>query len=81
MSKKSSLEDADASRGGVVRATPRRQIAPIKDSRVLVNLNARVPEPLWRRLRMECAVDGRFIQTFIAEAIEEQLDPTKRGDT
>jgi hypothetical protein len=30
---------------------------------------------------MECAVDGRFIQTFIAEAIEEQLDPTKRGDT
>jgi hypothetical protein len=78
MSEKSPLEDANAIRGSVVRMAPRRQIAPIKDSTILVNLNARVPETLRRRLTVACAVGGRLIETFVAEAIEEQLDPTKR---
>jgi predicted HicB family RNase H-like nuclease len=70
MSERSPLE--------VVRIIPRRQTALIRSSKILVDLNARVPESLWRQLRMECAVDGRSMQTYIAEAIEEQLDPTKR---
>jgi hypothetical protein len=57
---------------------PRRQTAATKGVEILVNLNARVPRSLWRRVRMECAVHGRFVQTFITEAIEEQLHPRKR---
>jgi hypothetical protein len=81
MSERSPLEDANKMRASAVGTRPRRHIARTKDSNVLVNLYARVPESLWRRLRMECAVGGRLIQTFIAEAIEEQLDPTKRPGT
>jgi hypothetical protein len=80
MSEKSPLEDANAIRGSAVRMTPRRQVAPIGDSTILVNLNVRVPENLWRRLRVACAGGGRLVQTFIAEAIEDQLHLTKRRD-
>ena len=59
----------------------RRQTAGTKGTEVLVNLNARVPKSLWRRVRMECAVRGRLIQTFTTEAIEEQLHPTRRRRT
>jgi predicted HicB family RNase H-like nuclease len=80
MSEKSLLKDANARRGTVLTMTPRRQAAPVEDSTILVSLNARVPENLWRRLRAACAGDGRSIQTFIAEAVEEHLHLTKRRD-
>ena len=39
----------------------------------LVNLNARVPKHLWRRVRLKCLEEGRLLRTFITEALEEHL--------
>ena len=51
------------------------------DDDVLVNLNARVPRKLWRRVRLQCTRDGRLLRTFITEALEErlQLERRRRG--
>ncbi len=40
---------------------------------MLVNLNARVPRNLWRRVRLQCTREGRLLRTFITEALEERL--------
>ncbi len=39
----------------------------------LVNLNARVPKHLWRRVRLRCLEDGRLLRAFITEALREHL--------
>src|SRR5438876_3014542 len=39
----------------------------------LVNLNARVPRHLWRRVRLQCLRDERLLRTFITEALREYL--------
>ena len=57
----------------------RRKSAPddsIDD--ILVNLNARVPRNLWRRVRLECTREGRLLRTFITEALEERLRGERR---
>jgi hypothetical protein len=45
---------------------------------ILVNLNARVPRNLWRRVRLQCTREGRLLRTFITEALEERLRAEKR---
>jgi hypothetical protein len=49
---------------------------------ILVNLNARVPRNLWRRVRLQCTREGRLLRTFITEALEERLrtESRKRRD-
>ena len=39
----------------------------------LVNLNARVPRNLWRRVRVQCTRDGQLLRDFITEALQERL--------
>ncbi len=48
-------------------------------SEPLVNLNARVPKHLWRRVRLKCLEEGRLLRTFITEALEEHLRSRTRG--
>ncbi len=46
----------------------------------LVNLNARVPKHLWRRVRLRCLEDGKLLRVFITEALREHLkERTRRG--
>jgi hypothetical protein len=49
--------------------------APAGDtsSEPLVNLNARVPKHLWRRVRLRCLEEGRLLRAFITEALREHL--------
>ena len=39
----------------------------------LVNLNARVPKQLWRRVRLQCLREERLLRSFITEALREYL--------
>jgi len=57
----------------------RRKSAP-EDAfdEMLVNLNARVPRNLWRRVRLQCTREGRLLRTFITEALEERLKLERR---
>ena len=45
---------------------------------VLVNLNARIPKSLWRRVRLQCTHQGRLLRSFIQEALQERLHSQKR---
>lgn len=40
---------------------------------VLVNLNARVPKHLWRRVRLQCLREERLLRSFITDALREYL--------
>ena len=44
-----------------------------ESNEALVNLNARVPRHLWRRVRLQCLRDERLLRTFITEALREYL--------
>jgi len=39
----------------------------------LVNLNARVPKQLWRRVRRQCLREERLLRNFITEALRDYL--------
>jgi hypothetical protein len=39
----------------------------------LVNLNARIPKRLWRRVRLQCVRDERLLRGFVTEALLEHL--------
>ena len=39
----------------------------------LVNLNARIPKRLWRRVRLQCVRDERLLRGFVTEALQEYL--------
>lgn len=46
----------------------------------LVNLNARIPKQLWRRVRLQCLREERLLRAFITEALREYLrDKAGRG--
>ncbi len=45
----------------------------------LVNLNARVPKQLWRRVRLECLREGRLLRSFITDALREHLRTKTSG--
>ncbi len=47
--------------------------AEAESNEALVNLNARVPRHLWRRVRLQCLRDERLLRTFITEALREYL--------
>jgi predicted HicB family RNase H-like nuclease len=57
----------------------RRKHAPEQTvDEVLVNLNARVPRNLWRRVRLQCTREGQLLRTFITQALEERLRVERR---
>ena len=39
----------------------------------LVNLNARIPKRLWRRVRLQCVRDERLLRGFVTDALQEYL--------
>lgn len=39
----------------------------------LVNLNARIPKQLWRRVRLQCLREERLLRGFVTEALQEYL--------
>ncbi len=43
------------------------------DADILVNLNARVPKHLWRRVRLQCLREECLLRSFITEALREYL--------
>ena len=43
------------------------------DAQILVNLNARVPKHLWRRVRLRCLREECLLRSFITEALREYL--------
>ena len=43
------------------------------DAEMLVNLNARVPRHLWRRVRLQCLREERLLRSFITDALREYL--------
>ncbi len=47
----------------------------------LVNLNARVPRQLWRRVRLQCLREGRLLRSFITEALRDYLRSRSRTRT
>lgn len=48
-----------------------------RNTEPLVNLNARIPKKLWRRVRLQCLQEERLLRSFITEALREHL----RGQT
>jgi hypothetical protein len=40
---------------------------------LLVNLNARIPKRLWRRVRLQCVRDERLLRGFVTEALQDFL--------
>ncbi len=44
-----------------------------KEADPLVNLNARIPKRLWRRVRLQCVRDERLLRGFVTEALQEHL--------
>ena len=44
-----------------------------KEEDALVNLNARIPKRLWRRVRLRCVRDERLLRGFVTEALQEHL--------
>jgi hypothetical protein len=55
------------------RAATATASARAEANEALVNLNARVPRHLWRRVRLQCLRDERLLRTFITEALREYL--------
>jgi len=45
----------------------------------LVNLNARIPKRLWRRVRLQCVRDERLLRAFVTEALRDYLRSRSRG--
>ncbi len=43
------------------------------DAEILVNLNARVPKHLWRRVRLQCLREECLLRSFITAALREHL--------
>ena len=57
----------------------RRKSAPENAAdEILVNLNARVPRNLWRRVRLQCTREGQLLRVFITEALEERWRTERR---
>ena len=50
-----------------------RNRTEVYDSETLVNLNARVPKLLWRRVRLQCLREERLLRSFITDALREYL--------
>jgi len=57
----------------------RRMATPdVAADEILVNLNARVPRTLWRRVRVQCTREGKLLRAFITEALQERLRLERR---
>ena len=52
---------------------PSREQLTRRGDEVLVNLNARVPKTLWRRVRLQCLREERLLRSFITDALKEYL--------
>jgi hypothetical protein len=54
-------------------ATASRERDAREGNELLVNLNARVPKHLWRRVRLQCLREERLLRSFITDALREYL--------
>lgn len=52
---------------------PQKRTRSTGNDEALVNLNARIPKQLWRRVRLQCLREERLLRTFITEALREHL--------
>ena len=55
------------------RARPQRE-----GTDTLVNLNARVPKRLWRRVRLQCLREECLLRSFITDALRDYLRAQSR---
>ena len=55
------------------RARPQRE-----GTDTLVNLNARVPKRLWRRVRLQCLREECLLRSFITDALRDYLRTQSR---
>ena len=69
---------AEAGGSTVVPRSIGSQASAGESSEPLVNLNARVPKHLWRRVRLRCLEEGRLLRAFITEALREHLRAQKK---
>jgi hypothetical protein len=53
--------------------------ASAESEETLVNLNARVPKQLWRRVRLQCLREERLLRNFITDALREYLRERSGG--
>lgn len=53
-------------------------VASSGESDALVNLNARIPKRLWRRVRLQCVRDERLLRGFVTEALRDYLRARSR---
>jgi hypothetical protein len=60
-----------------VNASAHRKLLEAQEE--LVNLNARVPRHLWRRVRVQCLREDRLLRSFITDALREYLATRGRG--
>jgi hypothetical protein len=44
-----------------------------------VNLNARIPKQLWRRVRLQCLREERLLRAFVTEALQDYLRSRARA--
>lgn len=56
----------------------RRHLRAATSPDLLVNLNARIPRSLWRRVRVRSFEENRLIRTFVAEALHDYLRANKK---
>jgi len=56
----------------------RRKAVPEMTEETLVNLNARVPRDVWRRVRLHCLRQDCLLRAFITEALDERLRRERR---
>lgn len=56
-----------------------RERARRETTEPLVNLNARVPKELWRRVRLQCLREERLLRSFITEALRDYLRARSGG--
>src|SRR5215813_6540433 len=63
---------------GIKSVVPARKRGEEEAGELLVNLNARIPKHLWRRVRLRCLREGRLLRTFITEALREHLREQKK---
>jgi hypothetical protein len=52
---------------------PAKRARSASADEALVNLNARIPKQLWRRVRLQCLREERLLRTYITEALREYL--------
>jgi hypothetical protein len=62
-----------------MEVVPRRSGPEARTREPLVNLNARIPKQLWRRVRLQCLREERLLRGFVTEALQDYLRARSRA--